>query len=414
MTTPKILPACILALCFLGGGLLQFIGAISLTQTNYLILALISLYLGLRPFRIRLSRSEVVLAALTSLVALGPILNGSSLTGVFVYIYYLICPFLAVRFSAALAREWPILQEDRFFKWILAFLVLQAILAALQGIYAGEISRISAVQVSTWDVVSGTFYMKSDNALSLFCALASITVIWSSSSKATKALVVAVALLVIGLANSKMFQQASPFLLIWTVLESTFLKGRYRLVGLLLLAIAGAAVGALMYEEVVEVLSNLRSHIYDIYDFRYGDNMADRLAPIGEIIYSPISVLGKGALTYYNPITKEWYYNSGFSLIYSFYFDFGLIGVALVLVYFVALTIELAGTSIRSLTLLVVFLCFCMFSPTITDIAFLLTYSLACMMAGGWRVVSLRSPPLADGMAGMGNNTGSYSKHIPA
>lgn len=377
ISLPNSLAISVLALCFLLGGAVQFFGIFTLTQSNYVAIFLIAVYLLLRPLKIQLDRSEVVLAALALYIFLGPFLNGSRPEGVAVYLYYLACPFLAVRFAKQAIINGP--STERFlFRVLIGFMLVQLIVTMVQSIFAEELSRTSAISVLPVDIVSGTFYLASDGSLSAFCILACMAALWTDLPIGKKLLVFGLALTIIGIANSKAFQALAPLLAGWALVEAKLLRGRNSLFKGVLFFIGLAIIVAVSYETVFEKLGEFSDYLYDIYDFRYGDNRAQRLTPLGEILYSPISWFGQGALTYYNPLTKEWLYNSGFSLIYSFYFDFGLVGLLLVLAYFGSLTFELAGFSLRSLTLYFIFLVFCAFSPAITDLAFAIAYTTTC------------------------------------
>lgn len=374
------LPILILSLCLLFGGTLQFVGVLSLTQSNYLVLSLICLYLLCHLSLPRLTSSDMVLIILAAYVVAGIVLNGSDITGVSVYLYYLACPLLAVRFVRQIAKSDAWLLEDKLYRWLTVFLVLQLVATIIQNVLAIPLSEMSAVEVIPLDVVSGTFYMKSDGSLSAFCAIASMVAIWSGQPRRRKALVVFLCMAIVLLANAKAFQGLFPAIVVWAIVCESSLKGKYAKVGLLLLSMLGIILLLAAWSSLTELWQIFSSYLFDVYDFRYGDNKAQRLAPLGEMLNNPLSYFGQGALTYYNPITKQWLYNSGFSLIYNFYIDYGLVGLSLVLIYFLALTIEIAGANVRSFTLYAVLLVFCMFSPAITDIAFVISYCFACTL----------------------------------
>lgn len=389
----NIIALCVLTLCFFAGGALQFVGFLSLTQSNYVALLLIAAYLVLKPIRIRLDRSEIVLIVLTIYLISGIFLNGSRPENVAVYIYYVFCPFLAVRFAKqALASNASISRV--FFPTLFTFLLVQLLVTIFQSSFAEELSNASAVSVIPIDIVSGTFYLASDGSLSAFCILACISTLWTDLSTTKKIIIFSLALSVIGIANSKAFQTLAPILAAWALIEAKLLRGRNSLFKGFILVLGATLIAAVSYGAVFNKLGEFGAYLYDIYDFRYGDNRAQRLAPLGEIFYSPISWAGKGALTYYNPITKEWLYNAGFSLIYMFYFDYGTIGLFLVLTYFLTLTLECAGLSLRSMTLFFVFFVFCAFSPAITDLAFIIAYTFTCTLVkrGRLSIDSVRSP----------------------
>lgn len=375
-----ILPFSVLSICFLVGGPLQFLGILSLTQTNYLALALIVAYLLGRMSVPGLYRSELVLILLSAYVLAGVALNGSDTTGVIVYLYYLACPFLAARFVRHVTMGGRTIDESTIFRWVTTFLILQLVFTTGQNLFAVQLSQISAIDVIPVDIISGTFYMSSDGSLSAFCVLAAMSAVWSSQSTPRKFAVVALSFIVIMLANAKAFQQLFPAIIFMAVICQTGLRGRYAAAGILLASLLGLILLLAASSTIAEQWAIFSDYLFDIYDFRYGDNTAQRLAPLGEILNSPLSIFGKGALTYYNPISKQWLYNSGFSLIYNFYIDYGAIGLLLVLMYFLSLTIEIGGLTVRALLTFGVLLVFCMFSPAITDLAFIIAYTGTCYL----------------------------------
>jgi hypothetical protein len=86
---------------------------------------------------------------------------------------------------------------------------------------------------------------------------------------------------------------------------------------------------------------------------------------------------GSGALTYYNPITKEWLYNSGFSTFYSLYIDFGVPGLIFYYLYQILLIAKLTRNYIEFTIFLCVLIMFTTFNFALTDLAFTFSFNVA-------------------------------------
>jgi hypothetical protein len=100
---------------------------------------------------------------------------------------------------------------------------------------------------------------------------------------------------------------------------------------------------------------------------------ASRYAPIASYIYDEKIFFGQGLLSYYNPISDSWLYYAGFSLLYSLYYDLGLIYI--LFFYFFVLKILSVESSLLSrsrVTLFGSFLTLSIVSFSLTDYAFLI------------------------------------------
>src|SRR3546814_9380798 len=96
-----------------------------------------------------------------------------------------------------------------------------------------------------------------------------------------------------------------------------------------------------------------------------------RFAPLGQILIGDNIIFGNGALTYYNPLTKDWIYNSGFSTIYELWIDFGLMGFV---GFFLYLIYKIPSFGGRPWLWMALFLCvfdYCAVNFALSDLAFL-------------------------------------------
>jgi hypothetical protein len=117
---------------------------------------------------------------------------------------------------------------------------------------------------------------------------------------------------------------------------------------------------------LIEPLNYLMDLIYDGYfRIKYGAE-GSRLSGLGFIFTGNFEYTGFGLLTYYNPISKEWLFNAGFSSFYLMLLDLGVI--YLVLFYILSAFVIIAADckSFISYYLYIVFFVFSLFGLVFT------------------------------------------------
>lgn len=367
-----------IAIAFLIGGPLQFLGIVSPTQTNYVALLACLVYLVSNGITMP-SRSEMLLFGIALFIYAGIVYNGSRLQSVLVYTYYLACPLIAVRTAKMAISKGAIGSYRTFYMILIATLALQAVAVITQSFFADQLISIAAGDISRTDITSGTFFVKSDGSLAVFCAISTVLFLSSPLRLRWKLAAVALSGLVVYMSGSKAAQAYFPLAIMATLFYRGTAASRFRiplraLAGLFLIIIV-----AILATKAQEVYAAFMSNLQDTYDYRYGDNQAQRFAPLGDMIFSPTSYLGNGALHYYNPLTGEWLYYSGFSLIYSFYYDFGLIGLVLISLYVGTMLRELSGSWVVTGFAFSAFTVFSITAFSLTDLSFFFFLAYACL-----------------------------------
>lgn len=366
-----------LAIAFLLGGPMQLLGALSPTKSNYLALACCLVYLVSRP-NFKVTASEGLLLGGMVAVLLSPFLNGSSWAGALVYVYYLLCPLIAARTARIYFSKNEQSIHENLTKTLIAMLALQALAVMFQNAFADQLISIASSDISRTDITSGTFYTKSDGSLAIFCTISCVLITAQKVSLRWKLAAVVLSGAAIYMSGSKAAQAYFPIAVAATALHQSLSSSRWRrafyAMGALLLAIVAVVVSVKAGELYTAFMANL----YETYDYRYGDNQAQRFAPLGDMIFSPLSYAGHGALTYYNPLTGNWLYYSGFSLIYSLYYDYGLIGVLLSFLYATILFKETTASWPATLLGVAGFAAFSLTAFSFTDLAFFFFITFAC------------------------------------
>jgi hypothetical protein len=187
-----------------------------------------------------------------------------------------------------------------------------------------------------------------------------------------------ISLLIVFLLNSDTSKASILFVVILSAiysLHASLRVGRVAFNALLVLAVISFFLIALNSFSGVftDFFTQARGDYYHRDSWMY----ASRFSPLGQMFADGVDFLGGGALTYYNPITKEWLYNAGFSTFYSLYIDFGIPGLALYYAYQIVLVLRLTRNYLESAIFLCVLLLFSFFNFALTDLAFTFSFNLA-------------------------------------
>src|SRR5690606_28000491 len=102
--------------------------------------------------------------------------------------------------------------------------------------------------------------------------------------------------------------------------------------------------------------------------YRNATGNSNRLAPFGQMLLNDNPLFGSGFLTYFNPISKDWLYYSGFGLFYSIYIDIGFVGMVVLLLSILILIFR-HGVDGQSVAIFVSFVSFSIFNFSFTDIS---------------------------------------------
>lgn len=365
-----------LILLYVLGGAIQYVGWLSPTQCNAIVLAIFCGLLLRRKYW-RTARYEWPLLPLAAYFIVSGIVRGTPSVATGVYLYYLMCLLLAAPAGRLLANDLIERHHARAaLHVILALLVLELPVVAIQHQYAATFAAHSVVRVGAVDAVFGTFPLNSDSVLAAGCVLALVG--YSFISKQLSHVVIAACLTsaIIFLGHSDAMQGTYAVLLL-PVLVSYFYRRtalrRYRRVLILLGLLAGLATLAIASRSAYDDFLAFRSMATSEYTLRSNWITAGRFAPLGQLFDENIThlLLGHGALTYYNPLSKEWLYNSGFSTIYSLSVDFGLVALLGYVAYQVRVFFAVSPDRLFAYFLLAVWISFMAFNDALSNVAFI-------------------------------------------
>lgn len=364
-----------LGLLFLVGGTLQYFSLLSPTQTNLLVLAAFSPVFLLRStFReMRYEAPLLLLAAWALVVGLS---NSTNPTYIATYVYYVLCTVVGAvagrtACNLAIARSGIQKLQHLFISLSKAFLLLQVFVCILQTVFVDWLMAHAPMLIIREDAVSGTMFLKSDASLSAISELLIVAVFLFSTNLKDRLLVTALGIVVIYLGGSKAAQGTVLVILTLVVIRHLYIKLGLSRTGIAYAAIAALILGGLIFHQAIStILTDFAAYTARLYEARHAWVSAARLAPIGQIFVEGINLVGNGPLTYYNPITKTWLYDAGFSTFYSLYIDVGLVGLLLYFAYYVHLLWRHTRRLYLALIFLIVVMSFSAFNLTLSDLAF--------------------------------------------
>ena len=352
------------SIIFLFGGALQYVGLLTPTETNFVLIALGSLLVVANARSLGFGFLCLFFSVLFVLII--GYFNGSSSRSVVVYIYYVVCCFVALCLGRAFYRKSPSSVHQ---KALLFFMVAQAVVTTIQSVVVGRYSE--GAQES--DLVSGTLFLNSDATLVACMSLFVIFVFAKAGSLFDKLLVILVALAVVTNCSSKAGELVFYIVAI-CLLASLFVIRLPR--QLLFFFIGGSLLSALMFY-FVDAYELVISFIYraiDGYNFvEYGER-ASRFAPIGQFFSEGVTLYGDGYLTYYDPVNKSWLYDSGLGTYYSLIIDAGVVAAAFCFVFFLWLALRIKNR-LYAILVFLIFFSYSFFNFGLSDMAFMFAYS---------------------------------------
>jgi hypothetical protein len=258
-----------------------------------------------------------------------------------------------------------------------SFLALELFTVGLQRIFTNQFVSSAKVPIGFTDAIFGTLFLQSDAVLAAICEIACVLCMTMSNSIRSRLLTFALAYSIVFLGNSNAAMVALTVVTVILLLEAIYrnLRGGKVLFNII-------ACGALLILGYVSF--TLLYGFFDTFIFQASREyyradsaeMVSRFAPLGQMFSENINFFGNGALTYYNPITKRWLYNAGFSTIYSLYIDFGAVGLMLYFIYQLSVILKFSRSYLIVLAQAVIFGSFAQFNFALSDVTFVFFFNL--------------------------------------
>lgn len=375
---------------FFFGGFLQYIGLLSQTQTNWLALLLFG-HVFVRSDSLKQIKYEALLFVFIVFIGLQSLSHGSPLSNTFTYIYYVACTIIAAIAGRVYASRIALaVSAKSFFNFAKIFLLIELAVVVVQRVFTDQFIGLSRAPIGYIDAIFGTMYLQSDAALAAVCELLTIASFLIQCRRGDRAIISVLSFMIVFLGNSNAAKIAIILIFVLLIIQNGYRSlygSRYYLN--ILLVILAVPVALVAYSPLATLLSDFFAQALDEYYHRGAWVSAARFSPMGQVFAEGVSFFGQGALTYYNPITKEWLYNAGFSTIYSLYVDFGLVGLLLYLMYQFILVLKFTRNYIEFLIFASVFILFMILNFALTDLAFVFSYNLVLYLTyirGKWAV----------------------------
>jgi hypothetical protein len=366
-----------LSLIFLVGGIFQYIGILSQTQSNWLALIMFIPVLftasGWKQIRY-----ETLLLLFIGYIITDHFRHNLPLSYTLTYLYYVICTVIAAVAGRIYASRIAIFTgNDTFFKIIKIFLIIQLLVVSFQRAFTAQFIAFSRAPIGEIDAIFGTFFLQSDAALAAVCELLTISTFMLHCRARDRYTIASLSTAIIFLANSNTAKFAILFIIALLIIYDIYLRlGLGRVAFNLLLILGFILIASIMYNPASGWFSAFYNEASMDYYRRGSWTSAARFSPIGQIFSEGVHFFGSGALTYYNPITKTWLYNAGFSTFYSLYLDFGVLGLLLYYAYQILLVIKLTRSYFEFVIFICVFVLFAAFNFALTDMTFVLSFNL--------------------------------------
>ncbi|MNF46550.1 hypothetical protein D3C85_377270 [compost metagenome] len=367
---------------FLIGGPLQLMGIGTPTQMNMLAISLFAAFAAMNyPARFgSVQKNSAILGLFCVYTFMTGIINGSNLSGFAVYAYYFLCTYVAI---AIPKLALPVLRvsNNRLFRILILFVVFEILVATVQNFLSLQISAFSKTPLIPEDVVSGTFYLKSDASLAYFSIFLCITAFSLLRDLRHKLTIMLLSSAIVLLTQSKSSQGIFLIISMLLLMRSMIVPER-KYMNILIMVMPLAIVIALLLfsDKIVFAGAELSSVLKYAFFSKDKFEEAHRLAPVGELLYGDIKYFGDGLLTYYNPIEKIWHYYSGFSLFYSLYFDAGIIAIPIFILWVVRFIFSKVKDFFYSCLYATVIIVYSFFNFTLTDMSLLFSLSLFLSM----------------------------------
>jgi hypothetical protein len=326
----------ILVVTFLLGGFVQYIGLLSVTQTNIILLSFVVFlicilhkknnewYKDISVFYIFIFFVYIVIYFFVN--------SNSGLSETITYFYYLASFILAIFFGRLLYFFNPLKGHyTHCFKLIKFMYLIQIVVLIIQRVFTQQFIAMASVPIGDVDAFYGTMFIQSD---SMLAASVSCIFLISMILRLDVRKIVTLALLgliIILLGNSNTFKGIYSLILFLSVIRLLLRKFSSNQIPIyIVIFITIVFLVTLNYNTICVMFYDFKDNAIQGYLYNYSYITSNRFAPFGEFFIKDIMITGYGPLTYYNPITKIWLYNSGFSSFYSLYMDYGVFGLVLV------------------------------------------------------------------------------------
>lgn len=323
-------------LVFMIGGTLQVIGVVTKTKLTIILSAISFLYFFVSAFinkRLRRPAVYFIAAAVAFIIVLSWQQNHCSTVD---FLGSLLLIFIPLCFYFSTTQFIRFGQIKSLLKLCLVISVIQLPVMVLQRVFYQYIAALSHEGVPYIDIAYGTFFFKDDHALGFFLLCLIVFVLFNKNTRFVvpyKLGFLAWWVLTIFATNSKLSGVLCVIILssyisqkLFHLLKLNIFRRNAFYVACTLVAFMTIGIVAMVNTGLIK-----NDRLYEAYDRIESqierEHPVPRYGPLVKFVVEPVSLLGKGLFSYYNPITKQWGIRGGHSQWYSIYYNFGVLGL---------------------------------------------------------------------------------------
>jgi len=325
---------------FLFGGLIQTIGLLSITKTNFAIFTGIVFLLFIAANKLYPLGSKDYILPLF-LFGIYIVINGflhhttALYTVVYLYLFFMI-PMVSSMFTEKLlGKSQNCFEFSKSFFYILAISQLPILL--FQTFFPEIITNLISqdyLNINLIDMRYGSFFIKSDYTLTLFMNILFVNTLWHfKGEKSIRFLFIFLLFLAILMTNSKMGLIAFGVITAIYMIEQSFKFNRFSPV-ILSPIIAGIIVLLIVNIDFQTISNNIVYEMQKVEYKAFKGGAIPRYGVLLVLLSNKINLLGNGLFDYYNYFSMNWKFYAGHSLWLTIYNDIGIIGVGLTLWFF--------------------------------------------------------------------------------
>lgn len=365
-------------ICFIVGGSAQFLGIISNTATTIILISMYSVYLMTKvcfTMKVKWSFIFIVLMLFSlDIVISGKIHHRGGLR-TFIYLLYALVPFCSFYFINEYVTSDNIKSILRYF---IIISIVQLPVLIFQYSFYPYLMAITRVQVRDEDIGFGTFFLKADAAMGTFILFLIVFILFDKRSSfiKNKNLLVAWLILTLTICGSKI-----SILLLFLIFLGGFISKHRKNYALM---IGFTLCISLFFVKYSGPLLQAIVSEYSRVDSWENVDQVPRYAPLLIFASKPISFLGDGPFTFYDPVTNNWLYGGGHSLWYFLYSDLGVLGLFLSTLIFYLMSKHGAkrGSNCSSIYFFIIMIV-SLFTTSMSDISMMFIYS---FYLGTWKI----------------------------
>lgn len=369
----------LLALCyaFFLAGFFQFFGLLGVTGGTTFLTIICILFFVFQGWDLKIKKYNFITIIFFTYILISGILNHKSLAAISLYLLYIIIPIVILNLSQII-RKMP----NKILKYFFIISIIQLPIMLVQKLFGKVLGQISKKHYAEIDSVFGSFPVADDHGLGMLFLSVSGVLLFKKENSFFEKIVFIINIMGIILIESnttKLFFVALIGVYFFDRMGLKFkLNFKYILFAFIFLYYVLFKTDLIPYIGEIFNFVEFRSLSMETSFSLVENGTAGRLQTLIYLFNQPLLIIGNGPFSYFDPFTYEFAFNPNFSQFIWFYYDLGIIGVLMFMVwivniykevfkkknslsnflFFAFLLYSLFTTSLNSITMLVIFFAF--------------------------------------------------------